>query len=46
MINKIFRICNHCKTQMKLIACPDGHKWQCQNPKCPNSKITGTYQKQ
>jgi hypothetical protein len=46
MTKRIVRICSKCKTQMRLIACPDGTtKWQCQNPKCSKSKIRGIYPK-
>ena len=47
MNKKILKKCSRCNTEMKLIACPDGsRKWQCQNPACPNSRVTGVYPKQ
>ena len=46
MSEKLAKQCPKCNTIMRLIACPDGDKkWQCQNPKCLYSKLTGKYPK-
>ncbi|MFR5471148.1 MAG: hypothetical protein ACLTG7_06390 [Romboutsia sp.] len=38
------KICSECGSKMKLIPCPDGsRKYICQNIKCTNSRVHGTY---